>query len=391
MVSVKLLPHGTFGRELILTALTPLVFSQALGGTSVEIREYEAVLHGKVGSLYYVFEAAKNGVTHKNALPKMKPHYNDVQVMTKIKKKLRLNCQDTYVDYGVALCEWAMNDLTRNPQRWEQSLESIEHTPKTIKLGDVNSVFSGFQPFKIEKYKYGKQFGNLRAQQDVQMDERWVALTMAGFLISYSTYSDGEMIFSTVPEETLVNAATDFQTINYVQTLTHKLLGPTSIQKYLNFVYELRSAPDLHHAYSLLLALHVGKHAKENNLTIAEAPPIVFRRVLFSGRSFSLMERISISISSLASFVHNLSDDAANILTDFLRCVLTLYRRENAYCSNRYGDFSVCNKIAKALYDAVNGSRSPAEVIYLMARSSPENSPLKYTKFLKEVYEAITG
>ncbi|MEM2973460.1 MAG: hypothetical protein QXS50_04845, partial [Candidatus Caldarchaeum sp.] len=204
------------GRELLLTALTPLAFASSSGVGTLEVREAEAVVAGGVSSLHNVFAAAQASVQDKNQLPKIKPHYNDMQVMGKIKKKLGLSCNDTYIDYGVALSEWAMSDLLKNQAQWEQSLGQVHHSPNSIIFGDSKSAFSGFQPLKIEKYKYGKQFDDLKAQQDIKMDERWVALVMAGFLISYSIYSEGEMIFSTVPEEVVLRASTDFNWLNYV-------------------------------------------------------------------------------------------------------------------------------------------------------------------------------
>ncbi|MEM3111231.1 MAG: hypothetical protein QXI02_05270 [Candidatus Caldarchaeum sp.] len=381
------------GRELLLTALTPLAFASSSGVGTLEVREAEAVVAGGVSSLHNVFAAAQASVQDKNQLPKIKPHYNDMQVMGKIKKKLGLSCNDTYIDYGVALSEWAMSDLLKNQAQWEQSLGQVHHSPNSIIFGDSKSAFSGFQPLKIEKYKYGKQFDDLKAQQDIKMDERWVALVMAGFLISYSIYSEGEMIFSTVPEEVVLRASTDFNWLNYVTALTRNIRGATVIQRYLNLAYDLRIRPDLHHAYSMLLALYLKQQTKQSGLSLLEAPPVIFNRVQFTGRNFSLLEKTPINVSILAPFVEriSLSQYAESVLIQFLKCTLTQFSSNNRYCSERFGDFSLCNRLSKALYDAAVKTRPASEVVYMMARSSPENSPLREERFLTDVYDALTS
>ncbi|MEM4642842.1 MAG: hypothetical protein QXF36_06715 [Candidatus Caldarchaeum sp.] len=389
-INIKLLPYGTLARELVLSALSPLAFTASLGGTTLHIYEDEAVVCGPIDSLAQVFQNAQQLLLNKNKLPAINPHYNDRQVMAKIKGKLNLQVNDTYRDYVDALCSWAINDLQTNPDKWLESLDKINYSTKTITLGEPKSAFSGFQPLKIEKYKYGKRFGDFRAQMDIKMDERWVALVLAGFGVCYSGFADGEIILSTIPEKVIMKAAVDFNWLNYVQQLTQSMGNFTVFQALMMLPYTVRATPELPHAYSLLLALELAR-IKPAHLSIREAPPYVFYRIIYQrGQSFSLLERLSIDYSFLAPFVEKLSIPVNDNLRDFLRCTIIQARRQNNYCSNRYGDASLCDRLSRALYAAAAKVKPADETIYLLARSSPENSPFRRTDVLREIYNALS-
>ncbi|BAJ50844.1 hypothetical protein CSUB_C0991 [Candidatus Caldarchaeum subterraneum] len=145
-INIKLLPHGTLARELVLSALSPLAFTPSQGGTTLDIYEDEAVVSGAgaIGSLAQVFQNAQQLLANKNELPPIKPHFNDRQVMAKIMRKLNLKINDTYREYVDALCSWAIKDLQKNPDKWLESLDKISYSPKTITLGEPKSAFFRF-------------------------------------------------------------------------------------------------------------------------------------------------------------------------------------------------------------------------------------------------------
>lgn len=387
-INIKLLPHGTLARELVLSALSPLAFTPSQGGTTLDIYEDEAVVSGNIGSLAQVFQNAQQLLANKNELPPIKPHFNDRQVMAKIMRKLNLKINDTYREYVDALCSWAIKDLQKNPDKWLESLDKISYSPKTITLGEPKSAFSGFQPLKIEKYKYGKRFGDFRAQLDIQMDERWVALVLAGFGVCYSGFADGEIILSTIPEKVIEKATLDYSWLNYVQQLTQSMGNYTAFQALMMLPYKVQATPELPHAYSLLLALELAS-IKPPHLSIREAPPYVFYRIMYTGQSFSLLERLSIDFSFLAPFVEKLQN-SRDYLKDFLKCTITQARRHSNYCSNRFGDASLCDRLSRALYAAAAKVKPADETIYLLARSSPENSPFRRTEVLRDIYDALS-
>ncbi len=390
-INIKLLPHGTLARELVLSALSPLASIPSQGGTTLDIYEDEAVVSGAgaIGSLAQVFHNAQQLLVNKNELPPIKPHFNDRQVMAKIMRRLNLKVNDTYVEYVDTLCSWAIKDLQKNPDKWLESLDKINYSPKTITLGEPKSAFSGFQPLKIEKYKYGKRFGDFRAQLDIKMDERWVALVLAGFGVCYSGFADGEIILSTIPEKVIAKATVDYSWVNYVQQLTQSLGNYTAFQALMMLPYKVRVTPELPHAYSLLLALELAS-IKPAHLSIREAPPYVFYRIMYTGQSFSLLERLSIDFSFLASFVERLSDPVSKNIKDFLRCTITQVRRQSNYCSSRFGDAALCDRLSRALYAAAAKVKPADETVYLLARSSPENSPFRRTEVLREIYDALS-
>ncbi|MCS6785327.1 MAG: hypothetical protein NZ581_09070, partial [Candidatus Caldarchaeum sp.] len=141
--TVKLLPHGTLGRELVITALSPLASSPALGGTSLQIGEEEATVIGQIYDLKQIFQDVLQLLQIKSSLPKIKSHFNDRQVMSKILRKLKLRSDDSYVDYAAALCSWAVNDIGKNPEAWLHSLRTMNVSTKSINLGEPGLAFSG--------------------------------------------------------------------------------------------------------------------------------------------------------------------------------------------------------------------------------------------------------
>jgi len=386
-----LLPPGLLARDLTITALASAVNLIHMN-QEVNILGDSISIEGDTKNLQQVlretFDVAQKSIKRKEALPHIKSHKNDRQVMSKVMKVIRLNCEvDTYLGYAQRMCEWALKDIKYNITDWQKSLFAQSVTRSKIELG--KETFSALQPFKIEKYEYGKGFIDLKVQLDLKVDKRWMALLLAGFAIAYSGYSSSEILLSPIPEQILAKASRDLGYVNYLCSLTASQRILEAFHRLQQIPENLKLPPDPPHAYNLLLAIELSKIAQKSGMTVTEAPPYMFYRILFTGKSFSLIERIMMDVSPILSFTSKLRTKALEEVEKLLQCTVRQSRIKDNYCFNRYGDIGVCNKVTRLLYEASIGSRKAEDVMYQLARSLPEGSPLKREDILTAIYNAL--
>jgi hypothetical protein len=293
------------------------------------------------------------------------------------------------------MIQWAKDDIVKNGERWIDQLSIIKVKGDNIKLGD--GKYTNLQPFKIEKYEYGKGFGTFTVKFDYKMSREWMALVLAGFSLSYGYYAGGEIILSPLPESVFIKALEDYNFKEHVKVLTGE--GRVSKAFYgekgiYNVISKVRVRPSPVVAYILLLGLQTYLDYHEKG--ILEIPSYNVIRILYTGKSFTMLEKIGINVEPVMKFAYKLAnctndpERVLNILINFLFCTIRLSSGKQDYCSRMYGDYMTCYRITQLLYQSIVGSRRPEELVYLMARITPEKSPLKYNDLLKGIYDALS-
>jgi len=174
--------------------------------------------------------------------------------------------------------------------------------------------------------------------------------------------------------------------------ITEALYGERGFYNQVSLV-RIRPTPIV--AFLLLLGIHTYlQYYKE--LSLESIPPYVLLRVLYTGQTFTMLEKVELNVQPVLEFARKLAKTVDNpevlldVLREFLSCTIKLAGRRHNYCISRYGDYTTCYKIAQCLYQTMLGSRKPEELVYFMARITPEGSPLRKYNLLKGIYCALS-
>ena len=321
-----------------------------------------------------------------------KVHRNDVQgPLKKVLEALRVSSPQNqdYGSYAKKIIEGALEDSESKPDEWINSLSmmSIE-SDGSIHFGNTSKTkISNLQLFKVEKYEHGKGFGDLKVKADFIFDEKWFSLVIAGFCLTYSAFTQGEIILSIVPEEVLIRSLRDREYKRAVKELTgsnNLLVSFFGERGIFRLPEKINLPPNPIDAYSILLGI-----ALKNEGFVIEGFPYVLARLRFTGQTFTLLEKSDIRIEPFLDFAKKLSKKTLEVLREFLVGTIMLSYYRNDYYASKYGDYSVCYRLVQSLYQTILGSRKPEETVYIMARSLPENSPLRDEWILRDIYEVF--
>jgi len=223
-LNVVVPPHGSILRDLALTSFSVFTDYEFLDanvrftGDELIIDADEDIL---VSFLRNIFLNVLSNIKMKQEMriPSPATHKNDRQVLDKLLDSIgvKVKVQD-YLSYAKILAEWARNDIEKNFDRWATQLREIKVKKDIIELG--NGKYANLQPFKIEKYEYGKGFSAFKVKLDYKLSREWMAILLSGFALSYSYYADGELILSPLPETVYIKALEDYDFKSSIKTMT---------------------------------------------------------------------------------------------------------------------------------------------------------------------------
>jgi len=278
-----------------------------------------------------------------------------------------------YIGFAGRVLKWALNALSKGKlDIFVKELGEVKVEGRDVILG--SGVMTNLQPFKVEKYEYGKDFSDFKVKYDTKLGIPWLAYIMAGFSFTYSSFTAGEMLFSLVHDRLLGAALRDpaflrdiVISLKYKPSRLHEaFLGPKGL---LSYPRRLKLSPDPLHAYLLLLACTLVKDFLAKPLK--ESLPFMLARVAFTGRTYTLMERSSVDIKPLVDFAIKLreEEDALDFVTTLSSCAIRLSHRPDRFCSSYMGDLSKILRATMSLYTAIIGSGDKYATIYAIARN----------------------
>lgn len=315
----------------------------------------------------------------KRGIPCPKMHFNDRNVLAKVFNKLGLPRPPKdarYIDVFRDIIEYFSREL-EDGEKCRQFISEISTSTftrdKVLLLGSKSSkeVFAPLQPFKIEKYEYGKDFLDLaKSKMDVKTTPSWISLIASGWVLSFNGFANGVLLFSMPPSHVVYSSICSME---YTQSIMDSLGVKDPMEAFdLNGYYatplRIGSSTNPTEAYYLLLAL-TSPQLKNPALV-----PLRLMRVGFDGRRFTMLEDVVVDLSRLKEFIEfttKLSNKLRKALEELSRCAIRSYSGvETAYCKEMFGDNAV--RMVKILYNAVMGSYDPLYTVYLLSRLSPE-------------------
>jgi len=302
-------------------------------------------------------------------------HQNDKGAWNKRLSSLGPTPAD-YAELAEVVIKWALNRLEKGDLKvFVDELSFAREGADEVILGRGTMV--NLQPFKVEKYEYGKGFSDFRVKYDVFLGLPWLAYVAAGFVLTFSAYVGGEMVYSLVHDRLFSSALSgdDYFIQEIVESLKSRpqriveaFFGPSGI---LGAPRTLKLSPDPLHAYLLLLSWVL---VTESFARVPpESLPFMLTRVAVTGKTYTLIERATADVKPLVEFAAKLSDeDALNFVRELASCTIRLAHRADAYCSRRVGNLSNALTAVTALYRAVIGSMDKYSAVYTIARSMGE-------------------
>lgn len=403
---MRLPPYSSFIKELILTSLTPLIDYVKYENDEILLKENKIEIKpGNRKTAYYLLQLFDYSLEilreKQKAVYSPNAHVNDQAVFSKmLGRKLD---KPSYLNLAEVLLEWARNEAINNPDVWTIELETVDIRANKIKLG--TTTFAPLQIFKVEKYEYGKGFGDFEIKFDFEISKYWYSLIVAGFVIGYNGYVDEEFLITTITEDLFQKLLIDPVYADSIRGLLKANLKDTLFSMY-NTISNLRIPATNSPSFQIAIAFHVykrflSKHLERLNEIISALSQIdlPFRvyRLRYDGKSITQVELIDFNLSPLLLFTlkfakrlrdEGIENDIDHVL-DLMKATLFQMREPSNYYKNLYGDISVCLRLSNALYNAIFGSVRPEEVVYSFARLSSENSPLKKSRLLKAIYDSL--
>lgn len=206
----RLPPPGLIIRDFTIAALStvvdlPMVKSIENEGDKVIVDVPEGCESDVLNAMFQ--ESARLAERKIKEVFSPKLGKNDANVLMKFQEEAKqpVNRNASILEFALQVLKWAQdecNDLKRRSliSKFLMSLNSIQIKPSAMLLG--GDKFAALQLFKVEKYEYGKDFmkGHDEIKLQIRHDVYWLTILMAGFALTYSGFSNNEMIFVTIPE-----------------------------------------------------------------------------------------------------------------------------------------------------------------------------------------------
>ncbi len=392
-VRVVGVPQGFTVRDYVNLALMLVSYYHGDKGLSVKCSNGFIEFTGDVGEVCESFSTAYSRVLDvANAkisagiqCPKM--HINDRNVLGKILGKLGLakpSKDARYIDVFRDIVKYYKDNLSdpKLCKNFTAELATSTFTrDRVLVLGSKTSkqAYAPLQPFKIEKYEYGKDFLDLsRSKMDVRATTSWLSLMVSGWLLSYNGFIGGELFFSMPPSYIVDSSICSREPVN---TLLDALgisdpWEAFNVDGYYSTPMRVRASANPVEAFYLLLSL-LSPSLKNPSLV-----PLRLVRISFDGRRFTMVEDVVVDLSRLKEFVESalMTNELKRAIEALARCAIQSYAGiTTAVCENMFGDNAV--RMVKALYNAIMGSYEPLYTVYLLSRLSPE--PVKTLPYFR--------
>ncbi|RLG79678.1 MAG: hypothetical protein DRO13_05505 [Thermoprotei archaeon] len=410
LVTIKIvsIPQGFTVRDYINLALMLASYYHRDKGLSVKCSNGFIEFSGSIDDVCESFSTAYSRILDiANAkisagiqCPKM--HINDRNVLGKVLSKLGLakpSRDARYIDIFKDIVKYYKDNLGDNKVCKDFTSElalSMYTKDRVIVLGSKTSkqAFAPLQPFKIEKYEYGKDFLDLsKSKMDVRATASWLSLMVSGWLLSYNGFLGGELVFSMPPSYIVDSSICSGE---YVNTLLSALgvddpWEAFSVDKgYYSTPMRVKASASPAEAFYMLLALSTPA-LKNPSLT-----PLRLVRISFDGKRFTMVEDVVVDLSRLKEFVESTSvtEELRRAIEHLSRCAIQSYTGFiTTSCKNMFGDNAI--RMIKTLYNAIMGSYEPFYAVYMLSRLSPEPVKalpyFKNPKIVSKLMETLTG
>jgi len=245
------------------------------------------------------------------------------------------------------------------------NLADVKVTGRRIVLGSGENVL--LQPLAVERYETGTDFMHgigASGKLEIKLSDEWYLLVSIGFMAEFLSYTRGEILLFSFTEDKMAEILGNF--------LPEYDIFMLSLAKVAG---ERAYATCSMHALYLLLALDIYEKLQEaltsRKLDIEKyldkigLLPTLLTRINYAARTFTLLERSNLELSTLLKFVHKLSQKGLG----------SRQRRQLEGALDRamrgLGDLSRLGSyinFATLLHEAVNYAKDPFYTVYRAVR-----------------------
>lgn len=378
----KLPPPGLIIRDLTINALSPLSSLQKV--KSIRNEGDKVVLEIPQGyegeALCEIFQVSlfvANTKIKSMFSPRMGK--NDANTIVKFGEEIRkpINKDISILEFAYHVINWANNESLNRTNEFIMSFNSLKIKPSSLILGGER--FAALQLFKVEKYEYGKDY--MKSHDEIKMqiryDIHWLALLMAGFVLTYSGFLNNEMIFITYPEEVIFHE-------RFAET-THAFL-PIRIfynsEKGISILAHRVGTFDQPLAFFQLLSFELVHEWHPNFRFDLLSQALIHMYRVRIGNTYTLVEKNIADLAPFTRFAYKLIT-SGNIET--LRKIENLLK-------NRYGlEYSGYYSIATKLYQAISGAYDVYSLIYEIGRlRAKDNRVIFHEDDIKGIVHALS-
>jgi hypothetical protein len=357
---IELPPPGMLIRDLAITAINMM---GELGGVKIsQVGDEVIISHNNLGVALGSFSREVNLIyevkSHRVNWPYL--HYNDKETLEEVIPQAQLSSIETYGDVSI----YYVNKLPELLGRGGRL--SVELSRDSIMLGQ--GEISMFQLFKVELYEGGLSFNQpYRRKLSVRFDEAWASLLLSGFILSYmGMRSDDGVVISTIPEVTLEPCSRDsWLAVNLASTLYDVPTNPTI--PYILYMYvtlilleEPSSRRSMLSNAPKYLEFFDRIFSRECKGRWDRGVALRVHRIAIAGRTFTEISREDLVVGAGVAMLADLCTIEGCECLQQLRGVIekSLGAREP----------KILNAVTM-LYEALIGSKNPAEASYYLARA----------------------
>ena len=218
---IELPPPGMLIRELAITAINMM---GEFGGVKIsQVGNEVIVSHDNLGVALGSFSSEVNLIYEVKSDKVMWPrlHVNDKGTLKKAIPQAQLSSMESYGDVSI----YYVNKLPELLGRGGRLSIKLSRDSITLGRGEI----SMFQLFKVELYERGLSFNQpYQMELSVRFDEAWASLLLSGFILSYmGMRRDDGVVISTIPEVALEPCSRDsWLAVNLASTLYNVPTNP---------------------------------------------------------------------------------------------------------------------------------------------------------------------
>jgi hypothetical protein len=357
---IELPPPGMLIRELAITAINMM---GEFGGVKIsQVGNEVIVSHDNLDVALRSFSSEVNLIykvkSDKVKWPRL--HVNDRGTLRKVIPQAQLSSMRSYGDVSI----YYVNKLPELLGRGGRLSIKLSRDSITLGRGEI----SMFQLFKVELYERGLSFNQpYQMELSVRFDEAWASLLLSGFILSYMGMGrDGSIDISTIPEVTLEPCSRDsWLAVNLASTLYNVPTNPV--------------IPYILYTYVTLILL---EEPSSRRSMLSNAPEYLeFFNRIFSRECKGRWDRgVALRVHRIAATVKAFTEISREdlVVGAGVAKLADLCIKEGCRCLQQLRGViekslgarepKILNAVTM-LYEALIGSKNPAEASYYLARA----------------------
>lgn len=359
----KLPPSGLLIRDFTIAAIStliglPMVKSIRNEGDKVVV---EAPLGSEDHILHAIFHESYECAGMKLKLmssPRLGK--NDANAIMKFHKDTgqTVNKNLSLLEFASQVLDWAQRECYNFAKSFLASYSFVQEKSSSLILG--GDRYAALQLFKVEKYEYGRDFLKDYKSVEIQIrhDKYWLALLMAGLSLTYSGFIDGELLFTTVPEDLALLKDEFREPTRLFLNLPSRIVYDKS--RGISIIMHRIGKQDPVFAFLQLLSYELVKEwYKELPIGLLSQAPIQIYRVRTDGRTCTLIERNICDLAPFTRFAYKL----------LMRSGDSTLRKIESLLRNYYNlDYASHHSISMKLYQTVSGAYNIYSLVYELGR-----------------------